>query len=1082
MCPGSGFASTQYPTSASDIPQSSSPAGDFSVQATYKLHKVFPMMYLSGGSDQLDNCPCAGVLVTNDIQNSDPIFVGGIGDDSAYINRNYTGDNHGHILYPGQSWVDPVSNSNLVTIAGTKNEIVYISAFLNQPTDVQLDTTSPPQPNPPKLMSSNPSNGSTLVANNNLSITATFSVALDPSTVNTQNITLSPSIPGWNVTLDGTDPTKLDFSGIVGSMAPNTLYTISFGARGLASADLGFTTTLLQSFSFRTDLAPVLESTTPTANATGVGNISQFTVNLSQPLMISTITTGNITITPSVAGYAVQRDPTDVTQILAVTTALSLTANTVYTITLNTNVSSVAGYTIASPISFSFTTDAAPTTFTPVFPASGATGISTNTVINAVADKNIDPTTLNGTNITVTGGTTGTLTFNIDQTNPKQININHASNLANTTVYTVTMKVGLKSTLGFALTTQFSWSFTTASAVVNVAPTVQAVFPLNNSTGNIPLAATIQIQLVFSEAMDSTTTTNTSPADITLKQTVAGTNVPCTNTLGGDTITLTMVPTADLLPSISYTITATTGVKSAAGVGAMNMVSQFTSVFTTEARPAVLTVSPANAATGVDLLVHPVITFTTAMKTSTLTTSNIFLTGVTSTIALTTDSNGRSIATLTPTSPTPLANNTTYTVNATTGCQASDTYPMASNFTSTFTTNNFAPTVTATNPTSAATAVAVTIHPTITFSKAMKSATIITTNIFLNPGPVAASVSYDSTNHIATITPNASLANNTTYTITATTSVQENQYSIPLASQFTSTFTTVGAAPTIVSTNPANGAITVAISVIPTITFSIPMNPTTITTSSCYITDPNSNVIPATVTLDGTNTIASVDPTNNLLYSTAYTLNVTTGCKSAGNVALSGGQGFGFTTKALSFTQQYVVSVGGTGLGTYSTSYYLGSQNGYYAFGEQADSTKSGQKLVGFIITKVHGLMINNHSDTLGGSINIEIRDSSGNLKHAYPSSSAISLTSPIQYTGSNTPATIPDIIDTTNTYVMASGDVLLARWVSPNSTNLEIGKASSSVYGKAMFAKYASSGTGAWTSYTTKTSDDLAVTAYSTP
>lgn len=1025
-------------------------------------------MYLSGGTDQLDNCPSAGTLITNDIGNSDPIFVGGIGNDAAYINRNYVGDNHGHILYPGQSWVDPVTNSNLVTLAGTKNSVVYISAFLNQPTDVQLDTTSPPQPNPPVLVSSNPNNGATLVANNNLTITATFSVALDPNTVDTQNITLSPAIPGWDVTVDGTNPAQLDFSGIVGSMAPNTVYTISFGAKGLASADLGFTTTTLQSFSWRTDLAPVLQSSVPTNSSTGIGNISQMTLNLSQPLLISSLTTGNITLSPAVAGYAVQRDPTDVTQILLTTTALSLTAGTVYTMTITTNVSSVAGYTVASPIVVSFTTDTAPTMITP-FPASGATGISTNTLVNAVADKAIDPTTLNNTNITMTGGTTGTLTFNIDQSNNKQINVTHASVLANTTVYTVTYKTGIKGTNGFPISVQQAWSFTTASAVVNVAPVVQAVFPLNNSVNNIPLAATIQIQLVFSEAMDAATINNT---NITLKQTVAGTNAPCTVTLGGDTLTVTMVPTSDLLASISYTITATTAVKCTAGLGALNMAATFTSVFTTEARPTVLTVSPANAATGVDLLVHPVITFSTAMKASTLIAANIFITGVTSTLAITADSQQRSIVTLTPTSPTPLANNTTYTINATTGCQALDTYPILANFTSTFTTANFAPTVTATTPTSAATAQAVSIHPTITFSKAMKSSTIITANIFLNPGPVAATVSYDSTNHIATITPNSALAFNTTYTITVTTSVQENQYSIPIASQFTSTFTTISAAPTVTTTTPANSAININISTDPTITFSIAMNPATLTTASCYLTDPANNVIPSAIAIDGTNTIVTINTNNALLFSTVYTIHATTACQSSNSVALAGAFTSTFTTIAFTTTPRYNISEGSTHTGALSSTYYLTSA-GNIAYGEKADNTKTGQNLVGFIFTKVIIPNINTHASSLTGSLTVEIRDANGVLKYQFLNPVSVS-----SYTTGNTPAGPITIQDSSNTYAMVNGDVILVRWLNPNSGNIEISTASTSSppYGRAVFWK-----SGA-TTYTNRTSDDIAMTAYSTP
>jgi hypothetical protein len=1074
LCPGSGFASTQYPTSAIDVAQNSSPAGDFSVQATYKLHKVFPRMYLSGGTDQLDNCPCAGVLITNAIENSDPIFIGGIGDDNAYVNRAYQGDNHGHILYPGQSWVDPVGNSNLVTIAGTKNSLVFISAFLNQPTDVQLDTSTPPQPDPPVLLSSTPTNGTVAVSNNSGSFTALFNVALDPSTVTTQNITISPAVVGMTVAVDGTNPAQVDISGLVGNLAQNTKYTITFLTGGLASADLGFVTTGIQTITFTTDLAPVLDTSTPINNAVAVGNISQFIANTSQPLLSSSITTGNISISPSVTGFAVRVDPTDNSQVLMSATALSLTANTTYTITLGTGVSSANGYTLVGPISFSFTTDIAPSILTP-FPVSAGTNIDINTQIFAVANRTIDPATLNGTNITVTGGTTGTLTFNIDNANTSQIDIRHASNLANSTTYTVTINVGVASVLGFGLSALFTWSFTTtAAAPPNVAPTVIAVFPLNNATGIIPLAASIQLQLVFSENMDGTTINNT---NITLKTTAGSVNAPCTVTLGGDNITVTMVPSSDLTASTQYTITVTTAVKSAVAIGNLALGSTFTSTFTTEARPTVFAVSPLNAATGVDLAVHPTITFSTGMKLSTIITANIFITGVTSTLATTTDSQGRTVVTITPNAN--LANNTGFTLNATSSCQQADGYALASSFTSTFTTANFAPTVTTTSPIAGLTAVPITTHPSITFSKQMKSSTITTSNVFLNPGPVAATIAYNAGTFVATITPNSSLANNTTYTITVTTSVQENQYSIPITSQFTSTFTTVSATPTVTSTSPVNGTANVSVNTDPTITFSIPMKSSSITTSTCYITDPSNNIQPATVTLNSN--VVTINTTNVLNYSTVYTIHATTGCQSSGSVALGADFTASFTTIALSYTKQYNISEGSTRAGSISNSYYLGSTNGYYAFGEQADVSQSAQKMVGFIITKVQVADINIHSGSLSGSsLNVEIRDQNGVLKYAYNSSSAISLTS---FTSGNTPATPPIIIDSTNTYQMADKDVLLVRWLSPpGGADLEISKATSSVYNKAIFAKYSSSGNGTWTSYTAKTGDDFAGTMYSTP
>ncbi len=81
---------------------------------------------------------------------------------------------------------------------------------------------------------------------------------------------------------------------------------------------------------------------------------------------------------------------------------------------------------------------------------------------------------------------------------------------------------------------------------------------------------------------------------------------------------------------------------------------------------------------------------------------------------------------------------------------------------------------------------------TATFSKAMNPATI-TTSTFTVTGPNAASVtglvSYNSTTDVATFTPSASLALNTSYTATITTGAAD-EFGNTLAANFVWTFTT----------------------------------------------------------------------------------------------------------------------------------------------------------------------------------------------------------------------------------------------------------------------------------------------------
>ena len=105
------------------------------------------------------------------------------------------------------------------------------------------------------------------------------------------------------------------------------------------------------------------------------------------------------------------------------------------------------------------------------------------------------------------------------------------------------------------------------------------------------------------------------------------------------------------------------------------------------------------------------------------------------------------------------------------------------------------PTVTAQSPASGATGVAVSTAVTATFSAAMNASTITANTFTLAPSggsPVATTVSYNATANVATLTPSASLANDTSYTATVVggSGGITGSSGSPLASNVTWTFTT----------------------------------------------------------------------------------------------------------------------------------------------------------------------------------------------------------------------------------------------------------------------------------------------------
>lgn len=102
----------------------------------------------------------------------------------------------------------------------------------------------------------------------------------------------------------------------------------------------------------------------------------------------------------------------------------------------------------------------------------------------------------------------------------------------------------------------------------------------------------------------------------------------------------------------------------------------------------------------------------------------------------------------------------------------------------------FSPVVSSVTPSSGSSGNPVTVPATATFSQAMVPSTASFTLKDPNGNPVQGTVSFNSTDTVATFTPTNSLAADTTYT--ATVSAQ-NTFGTPMASPYSWTFTTAGA-------------------------------------------------------------------------------------------------------------------------------------------------------------------------------------------------------------------------------------------------------------------------------------------------
>jgi hypothetical protein len=108
-----------------------------------------------------------------------------------------------------------------------------------------------------------------------------------------------------------------------------------------------------------------------------------------------------------------------------------------------------------------------------------------------------------------------------------------------------------------------------------------------------------------------------------------------------------------------------------------------------------------------------------------------------------------------------------------------------------------APTVTAKTPADASTGVATTVQPTATFSRAMNASTITSSSFTLTgpSGAVPATVAYNATTNVATLTPTSALAVSTSYTAKVDATVKAAD-GTALAAAVTWSFTTGATAPT----------------------------------------------------------------------------------------------------------------------------------------------------------------------------------------------------------------------------------------------------------------------------------------------
>lgn len=513
---------------------------------------------------------------------------------------------------------------NLDGGAGNDSLRTFNAIYAKPPQIDSLEVrTTVPNPASPTMTGTNPANNSTAVAVNRM-ITATFSEAMNPLTINTASVTLTA--PGA-VAVPGT----VEYAGTTMSftptdpLAPNTLFTatITTAAEDLAGNALAndfvwsFTTGAAPDTT-----APTVTTTEPADNATNVALNQKIAATFSEAMDVLTITTANVTVTAPNA-FVVPGTVDYVGTTMTFTPTNDLAPTTLFTVTISADAKDLAGNSLASDKVWTFTTGATPDATAPTVssttPANNATGVALNRDIVAIFSEAMDPLTITTTHFTLTGpgstNVTGTVSY-VGTT----ATFTPTNTLSPNTTFTATVTTAAKDLAGNALASDFAWSFTTGATPDTTAPTVSSTDPADGATG---VALNKKIAATFSEAMDPLTITNVN-VTVTAPNSVA---VPGTVDYVGTTMTFT--PTDPLAPTTLFTVTISTDAKDLAG---NPLASAKIWTFTTGATPdttapTVISTNPTDGQTNVPLNKTFAATFSESMDPLTITTANFAVTG-----------------------------------------------------------------------------------------------------------------------------------------------------------------------------------------------------------------------------------------------------------------------------------------------------------------------------------------------------------------------------------------------------------------------------------------------------------------------
>jgi len=495
-------------------------------------------------------------------------------------------------------------------------------------------TLAPPPPSgvAPTVSATSPLADATGVPTNTRSFSAAFSHAMDPATLNATTFTLAcpvgNGLTGTVSYLSNGNVALLTLPSTT-TLPANTICTATIGTGAKDTVGVALAAPFVWRFTTGAGAdttAPTVAATVPARGATAVATNSGLSVEFSESMDPSSITTSTVLLAcPAAApvsgtvGYAISGN------VATFTPTGTLPINTTCTATVTTGVRDGAGNALAATYTWTFTTgtsaDTTPPAVSSTVPMAGATGVALNATISVGFSEPMDPQTI----------TTSTLTLACPAGTPVTGTVAYAASgyvatftptvaLAAATTCTATVSTGAKDVAGNALAAPYAWTFTTGATADATAPTVVSNFPVAGATG-VPVNE--RITATFSESMKpSTIGPTTFLVDCPTGTPVAGTVAYAVN---GNVATFT--PAGPLPASTVCRATVTTGATDLAGNA---LAAPFVWTFTTGVAPdtvppTVTGTNPADLAVGVCVNKSISATFSEPMDPLTITNATFTL-------------------------------------------------------------------------------------------------------------------------------------------------------------------------------------------------------------------------------------------------------------------------------------------------------------------------------------------------------------------------------------------------------------------------------------------------------------------------